>query len=675
MYIGCDGGVYGSANLGQTFFELNRGYNTQTFYKIANSSALNKVLGGAQDNGTIYIPGDGSLPTLQSGLPASGGDGFGCEISLVTEGATVAFVTSQNNSLGRINVSAAAPPSPFYDNNITNFTGLSDGNGLPFHTDIALFEDTEDEDSQQTIELVNPYDYDLFDADLTDDTPVQLLVHTNNKNIPFMYTLEDTLHYWATIERPELTTLEPLTQDPNYWWLNPQPFDTIYNVCVVDTTEIIIDTIIGSINPIEFCDTTYFTDTIFFQGDSIPVDTFFINCITLGYDTIFVPDTTFITETICHDEYHYFADVVENVREHKLIQDPYTSLFALGFAGDDGIWVTREALNFNVSPSWMRIVDNAPGSGTKALTFSTDGDRLYYTGWGTSSVKVVSNLDQLYKAGDNGYTGGDIDNLEISTVLPSAGGQITGIACDYHNPNHMVVSVGQYGQVSNGKVQETWNALDANPSWSNIWIPNNSPDPNLAKMPCYDVIIDREDETGATIIVGTEFGIFATENGGDSWATEVNDPADPSTSTGIDRTPVFDLRQQVVLGKRWWHPENTGSIYAGTHGRGIFRSDATLDPAVGIDEASASKDSNVLSIYPNPTNALATIEFTLSQNQDVIINVFSIQGELVKTITKDNLTKGDKTLKLDVKDLPIGNYILQLDAGNSSKVGKFVIMR
>ena len=35
-------------------------------------------------------------------------------------------------------------------------------------------------------------------------------------------------------------------------------------------------------------------------------------------------------------------------------------------------------------------------------------------------------------------------------------------------------------------------------------------------MPCYDVVIDANDVSGESIVVGTEFGIFVTDDGGDS---------------------------------------------------------------------------------------------------------------------------------------------------------------
>lgn len=684
MYIGCDGGVYGSADFGQSFFVLNNGYNTQTFYNMAQSSDLNGVIGGAQDNGSIYIPGDGSMMSDLSGFPVSGGDGFGCEISLVTEGIGIGIVTSQNGTVRRANVNGNNPPASFYDNNIINQTGLGGDTGEagPFYTDIALFEDTEDEDSQLTIEVVNPYLYDLFDTDLTDDEPVQIAVETNNKNIEFLYTLADDeiFHYWAEIERPALVTLEPLTQDPTYWWLNPQPLEEIVEVCILDTISSTLDTIIGSITPILYCDTNFVYDTIIDLPDTLIVDTFFVDCITIGFDTTMVTQMSYTTELVCHDEWHYAADVVTDVREHKLISDPYTSLFAVGFSGADGLWVTREALNYNVSPSWMRIVDVIPAQGVKSLTFSHDGDRLYYTVWNfsntTRNVYEVSNLDQLYNAGPNGYTGGDIDNLNHRVIRNNAGGQITGIACDYNNPGHMVISVGQYGNTGQGKVQETWNA-DADDVddiiWEDIWIPSSDAS-GLSKMPCYSVIIDRMDETGETIVVGTEFGIFATEDGGDNWSHEINDPSSNMTR-GIDRTPVFELRQQVVSSKRWWHPENTGAIYAATHGRGMFRSDTNLSGEISVSEIENSSLLNGLEIYPNPTSNTATVTFELFSNEDVLLKIYTIQGELVKTISKDNLKRGKTSIQLDVNTFTQGNYILHLEAGNSSKTGKFMVIK
>lgn len=670
MYIGCDGGIFGSVNNGQAFFPLNKGYNVMTFYNMAQTSTLNGVAGGAQDNGTMFIPGDGSLPTMQEGINVFGGDGFGVEFSLVTDGDVIGFATSQNGSLGRSNVTLNTSGSMFYNDNLIDAVG-EPGEIGPFYTDIALFEDTEDEDSQQFIELINPHQYDFYDLNTDDDVPASLVIYSKNKNIPFYHIIEDTLHYWPELVRDAIITQEPLTVDPNYYWLDVQDLDEIVEICVNDTLETFIDTIVGSIDPILYCDTNFIYDTI----GGIIIDTFFVDCVTIGFDTTWVENITFNIEDVCYNEYHYAADVQTDVREHRLIQDTYTSQFAIGFSGNEGIWMTRGALNYTDPVVWMRIKDSAPSNGTKDLTFSHDGDRLYYAEWFGNSVEVISNLDQVYNGlsnPDSTHLGGDIDLLEYSTIQTNAGGQVTGISCDPNNPNHMVISVGKYGIVGNGKIQETWNALDASPDWENVWFENNT-EP-LSRMPCYDVLIDGSDESGQTLIAGTEFGIYTTDDGGTTW-TQENDPADASQSTGIDATPVFELRQQVVEYKRWWHPENTYSVYAATHGRGMFRADNHLE--TGVDElpSSSSEFNGSLNVYPNPANTTTTLDFNLNSHQDVTIKIYSIQGELIKTISKDDLSRGNNSLRIDVTDMTQGNYIIHLEAGSSSQVGKFVIIK
>ena len=102
------------------------------------------------------------------------------------------------------------------------------------------------------------------------------------------------------------------------------------------------------------------------------------------------------------------------------------------------------------------------------------------------------------------------------TQIMATGAVVTGVAVDPNDPNHVIATVGGYGTVSGGKVQETFNALDEDPSWSNIWFPSSN---DLSKMPVYDAIIDQGDPTGNTIMVGTEHGIWQTVDGG-HWTVE-----------------------------------------------------------------------------------------------------------------------------------------------------------
>ena len=36
------------------------------------------------------------------------------------------------------------------------------------------------------------------------------------------------------------------------------------------------------------------------------------------------------------------------------VRDPYTTMTIAGFNGGNGIWMTRDGLNFNTTPNWAR---------------------------------------------------------------------------------------------------------------------------------------------------------------------------------------------------------------------------------------------------------------------------------------------------------------------------------
>jgi flagellar hook assembly protein FlgD len=81
-------------------------------------------------------------------------------------------------------------------------------------------------------------------------------------------------------------------------------------------------------------------------------------------------------------------------------------------------------------------------------------------------------------------------------------------------------------------------------------------------------------------------------------------------------------------------------------------------------------------VYPNPTSNNATLEFTTASDvKDAKVKIYNISGKLMKTIRKGNLPGGKHSLRLDLSELPVGNYIMSLEAGASSGVSKFVIMR
>ena len=666
MWVGCDGGIYKSYDNGETYIETNRGFNTTQYYGIA-FTPNNGAIGGTQDNGSHFIPNDGTFISDLSAFDVTGGDGFDCAVPQVTDVIQgTAFTTSQYGVLFRASEGGAI--AEIYDEEVLDIAD-DEGEIGQFHTCIQLFEDTEDDDSPQVVFLTNPYE-----ETVTDST---FVLETNSLNIPFEYTLEGELRFWEELPRPARTEDELLTVDPVYPFLDPQELTSEMVDCDTMFTQIGEEEVIDEIIPVDSC--------FYFE----PLDS--IICITVDLDTTYTMEPVFDIEITCDTTYFYEADTLYNVREQIAVQDPYTTMLAVGFTGGLGVWMTRDGLNFNVSPNWWRLGDAPSGfGGTSEIEFvvgdhEAAGDVMFVAGK-NGDLWRVSGLDNLWTDEDyidhvNNDTGeftavdedgnyvgdGYLDVLDWDLIYDGTV-PIVGFGVDPNDPNHVVIARAGYG--GSQKVLETFNALDediASNDWDNIWFTSG----DLVGMPCYDAVIDMS--SSETIVVGTEFGAWITNDGGDTWV-----PSNEGMQTASDvfACPIFDIRQQHIESRRWTYPTNSGYIYAGTHGRGIFNSDDLM--VVGIEEEGDLETAaqNQLLIYPNPiSTGLAQVEIDLAANADVTFSVYTSTGKLVKQIPFGQQTAGTRVLNIDVNELANGNYILGADMGGAVKTAHFVIMK
>ena len=294
-----------------------------------------------------------------------------------------------------------------------------------FYTCLRLYEDFDDEYSKNNVILVN-----TFGQDTTGGT---FEMATASQNLPFTYEMgeDETLHFFDSIARPERILDAPLTEDPDYFWLDPQ--EGVEDIqCVVtsdtvgfETTEIVTEIID--------------TDSVFTYVDENGDSLYYVFDVPTGmFDTTYVEEPIVNTTEVCDTVYVHAADVLYNIPERIRVKDPYNSMFVLGLNGGLGVWMTREALNFNTTPSWIRIAEAPTGfSGTKAIEFVEQGDEagdvMFYTGW-NGQVTRVTGLRHVYSQED-------VDSLDVTNILSSAGAAVTGLSVDPNDPNHVVISV------------------------------------------------------------------------------------------------------------------------------------------------------------------------------------------------------------------------------------------
>lgn len=84
---------------------------------------------------------------------------------------------------------------------------------------------------------------------------------------------------------------------------------------------------------------------------------------------------------------------------------------------------------------------------------------------------------------------------------------------------------------------------------------------------------------------------------------------------------------------------------------------------------------NNLSVYPNPVNNVATVNFHLNEANNVSIHVMNTLGQ---TVLKNNLgllNTGNQNYPLDVSTLSEGMYIVTIFAGNNSACKKISVIK
>lgn len=80
-----------------------------------------------------------------------------------------------------------------------------------------------------------------------------------------------------------------------------------------------------------------------------------------------------------------------------------------------------------------------------------------------------------------------------------------------------------------------------------------------------------------------------------------------------------------------------------------------------------------VSLFPNPTKDEATIKIINENDQKVTINVYDIQGRLVKSPIEKDVEKGESIISINTADLKNGIYFVEVTAGNKTSKIEMVV--
>lgn len=622
MYAGSDGGVHRSTDGGNTWQTMNKNYNTIQCYALA-TSPLGFVMTGTQDNGTLLVPRIGAFP--MNGYPVMGGDGGWPAFSAINPEiffATTYYAgTGRSPDMGTTFYPAPDGSSPFFAPKMIPAGSAAGEDNFPasFVTPMLIWESLKD----------------LYSSDSIEFTPNPIVNEKMGKGSA------GVSEFSGILER------------------DGQP-----NAKLVPGT---LKIIAGNLSMNDNGSGSFTGDVLSTGTNTIDYNTgaFHITFLSapsngaavLGsYEIKYESGSTIIIESGNRPgKFTYLTPTDLTKEDTVMIQDIIQAKYYMGF--NNAIWMTKEALNFGGTPNWFKVatIPTSTYQTTQCMALSGDGNYLFV---GTSNGKLfrISNLRSAQDSltADVSATSTCLVTTKQLTIN-SASRAITSIAVDQSDASKIIVTLGNYGDAI--YVYRSINALDTIPTFT-------SKQGNLPKMPVYASLIPMFNST--SVVLGTEFGVFATDN------IDATSVVWTDENTGMAHVPVYQLIQQT---NNFPNVYNYGTIYIGTHGRGIF--ECTKYTSIIDNEQTTLNNAYIpltVSLYPNPVNESATIKFNIANSSDVKIRIYDIQGKLISTFNLSSMAAGSHSYSFDCSSIKKGTYIVNVVSGNDNATTKFVKM-
>jgi photosystem II stability/assembly factor-like uncharacterized protein len=147
------------------------------------------------------------------------------------------------------------------------------------------------------------------------------------------------------------------------------------------------------------------------------------------------------------------------------------------------------------------------------------------------------------------------------------------------------------------------------------------------------------------IFAGTDYGLFVTENGGQTWVKDIRVPS----------TVVSSIKIHV----------NKKDIYVFTHGRGIYRGQINNN---GFSNINTKNKIQHIQIFPNPAKNVLNINAPQFKNSELIL--MDVSGKIVyKGLMNDDVEI------LKINEFQPGVYFLHLRNNQNKFTHKFIINR
>ena len=79
--------------------------------------------------------------------------------------------------------------------------------------------------------------------------------------------------------------------------------------------------------------------------------------------------------------------------------------------------------------------------------------------------------------------------------------------------------------------------------------------------------------------------------------------------------------------------------------------------------------------YPNPFNPITTIRFNLPRSSAVTLTVYTLLGQEIETLIREELSAGEHRVEWNAQEMPSGIYYYRLEANGFIQTRKMVVMK
>ncbi len=79
--------------------------------------------------------------------------------------------------------------------------------------------------------------------------------------------------------------------------------------------------------------------------------------------------------------------------------------------------------------------------------------------------------------------------------------------------------------------------------------------------------------------------------------------------------------------------------------------------------------------YPNPFNPSTTISYSLTDNSNVLLEVYDLMGRKVATLVNGRQTAGEQSISFDASNLASGVYMYRLNVGANTLARKMILLK